>query len=422
MPATRPAANPMTATELALPYRERCTAAGRKLVADMAPILPELARRAAEAEALGRMPDAAMAAMIDAGVFRALTPRRWGGSEVDPTSFFEMTMKAASACGSAGWVAGLVSVHSWQIALMDERMQAEFWGEGPDTRASSSYMPVGKVTSVPGGFCLSGRWSFSSGIDHSDWVLLGAMVCDSGPREFRTFAVPSRDFTIDHESWNVTGLRGTGSKTLTVSDAFVPDYRTHRVTDVYRGSNPGFAVNDGALYRMSWMSIFYSAISAAAVGAATGALQAFIDDARTRVSPNTGAAAADNVFLHLRLANALGRVETVRRRLLGNWSELFDTVCRGETPTQHDWARNRFWGADTTAESYQAVSELFEAAGGGGIHADRPLQRFFRDLMAMRNHPTAMRERFAQIYVAHEMGLALPAFDASTMATLAVHG
>ena len=98
--SARPAANPMSATELALPYRDRCTAAGRKLVADMDPILPELARRAPDAEALGHMPDATMAAMIDTGVFRALTPRRWGGSEVDPASFFEMTMKAASACGS----------------------------------------------------------------------------------------------------------------------------------------------------------------------------------------------------------------------------------------------------------------------------------------------------------------------------------
>jgi 3-hydroxy-9,10-secoandrosta-1,3,5(10)-triene-9,17-dione monooxygenase len=405
MPAVRPAV-----TEIALPYGERCYAAGRKLVADMDPVLPKLAELAGEAEALGRMPDTSMAAMIAAGVFRALTPRRWGGLEVDPAAFFEMTMKAASACGSAGWVAGLVSVHSWQIALMDERLQQEFWQDGPDSRASSSYMPVGQVTSAP------------SGIDHSDWALLGSVVRDNGPAEFRTFAVPKRDFVIDQDSWQVAGLKGTGSKALIVADAFVPDYRTHRLTDVHRGTNPGWATNEGALYRLSWMAIFYSSISAAAVGAASGGLQAFLDDARTRISPNTGAAAADNVFLHLRLANALARVESVRRRLLGNWSELFDALCRGEVPTPHDWARNRFWGADTTSESYRALSEVFETAGGAGIYLDRPLQRFFRDVMAMRNHPTATRERFAQIYVAYEMGLKLAPFDASTMATLAVYG
>jgi 3-hydroxy-9,10-secoandrosta-1,3,5(10)-triene-9,17-dione monooxygenase len=388
----------------------------------MEPILAELTVRAAEAETLGRMPDASMAAMTAAGVFRALTPRRWGGLEVDPAAFYEMTMKVASACGSSGWVAGLVSVHSWQIALMDERMQEEFWGGGPDACASSSYMPVGKVTSVPGGFRLSGRWGFSSGIDHSDWALLGSVVRDAGPPEFRTFVVPQRDLTIDHDSWNVSGLKGTGSKALIVDDAFVPEYRTHRLSDVWRGTNPGYTTNDGALYRLSWMSVFYSAISAAAVGAASGGLQAFLEDAKTRVSPNTGAAAADNAFLHVRLANALGRIESVRRRLLGDWSELFDLACRGEAPSRRDWARNRFWGADTTSESFQALSEVFEVAGGSGIYADRPVQRFFRDLMAMRNHPTATRERFAQIYVAYEMGLKLPPFDASTMATLAVHG
>ena len=411
-----------TPTELALPYRERCYAAGRKLVADMDPILPELAGRALETEALGRMPDASMKTMVEAGVFRALTPRRWGGLEVDPAAFYEMTMKVASACGSSGWIAGLVGVHSWQLALMSERMQEEFWGDGPDTRGSSSYMPVGKVTSVVGGFRLSGCWSFSSGIDHSNWALLGSVVRDAGPAEFRTFLVPKSDFIIDHESWQVSGLKGTGSKALTVSDALVPEYRTHRLTDLHGGTNPGFATNDGALYRLSWMSVFYSAISAAAVGAAVGGLQAFLEDAKTRISPNTGAAAADNLFLHLRLANALGRVESVRRRLLGDWSELFDALCRAEQPSRRDWARNRFWGADTTAESYQALSEVFETAGGGGIYSDRPLQRFFRDIMAMRNHPTATRERFAQIYVAYEMGLNLPPFDASTMATLAIHG
>lgn len=410
------------ASEPAPDYRESCYSAGRWLVADMDAILPELAGRAAETEALGRMPDTSMATMIAAGVFRSLTPRRWGGLEVDPASFFEMTMKVASACGSSGWTAGLVGVHSWQIALMDEHMQAEFWADGPDTRGSSSYMPVGKVKSVSGGFYLNGRWSFSSGIDHSDWALLGSVVRDDGPPEFRTFVVPKRDFAIDHDSWRVSGLKGTGSKALIVDNAFVPDYRTHRLTDVHAGTNPGFDGNDGALYRLSWMSIFYSAISAAAVGAASGGLQSFLEDAKTRVSPNTGAAAADNVFLHLRLANALSRVDSARRRLLGDWSDLFDTVCRGEQPSRRDWARNRFWGADTTAESYQALSEVFEAAGGGGIYSDRPLQRFFRDLMAMRNHPTAMKERFAQIYVAYELGQKLPPFDASTMATLAVHG
>src|SRR5258708_9058371 len=112
-----------TPTEHALPYRERCYAAGRKLVADMDPILPELAGRALETEALGRMPDASMETMIGAGVFRALTPRRWGGLEVDPASFFEMTMKVASACGSSGWIAGPVGVHSSPLPPSDQHLQ-----------------------------------------------------------------------------------------------------------------------------------------------------------------------------------------------------------------------------------------------------------------------------------------------------------
>ena len=133
-----------------------------------------------------------------------------------PACFFEGVMKIAGAESSAGWIGGQLNVHSFEIALMDKRLQDEFWQDGPDTRASSSYAPTGKWTEVEGGYILTGTWGFSSGVDHADWVILGGGD--------RNFVIPRSDFSVAQDSWDVSGLKGTGSKSVTVVDAFVPDY------------------------------------------------------------------------------------------------------------------------------------------------------------------------------------------------------
>ena len=118
----------------------------------------------------------------------------------------------------------------------------------PNTMASTSYAPTGQARAVSGGFRLSGRWSYSSGVDHCDWVIVGALVPDEEPGglgpEFRSFLVPRGDFAVDQASWHVTGLAGSGSKDVVVADAFVPEYRTHSSTQVYERADPGRAVND----------------------------------------------------------------------------------------------------------------------------------------------------------------------------------
>src|SRR5206468_9255696 len=137
---------------------------------------------------------------------------------------------------------------------------------------SSTYAPTGKVERVEGGFHLTGRWAFSSGVDHCGWVLLGGIIPDDGGGpEFRSFLVPRRDFKIDQTSWQVSGLQGTGSKDVIV-DSFVPEHRTHRIVDNYNGTDPGRTANPGPYFRMPWLSMFAYAIATPAIGAAVGAL------------------------------------------------------------------------------------------------------------------------------------------------------
>src|SRR4051812_6717893 len=198
-------------------------------------LLPAIRARSGETEALGQVPDDIIDELAQAHVFRALQPRQWGGLELDPATFYEGMVRIASACGSTGWVASVVGVHAWQIALFAEAAQREVWGDDPDTRAATSLAPTGTVRRMDGGFHLSGRWSFCSGIDHCTWALLGGLVPSleaSGTPEFRTFLVPRGAFDIDQQSWNVTGLAGTGSKDIVVNGTFVPAYRTHSVVDI----------------------------------------------------------------------------------------------------------------------------------------------------------------------------------------------
>ena len=142
------------------PSREESYAAGRKLVATAETLAPELFAFVDAAEEQNRIPDPAMEILTESGIFRALAPRRVGGLECDPASFFEAVARLGISSGSIGWVAGLVGVHAWQIAMLDARFQDEFWSGGPDLRASSSYAPTGTVKTVDGGFELSGRWAF----------------------------------------------------------------------------------------------------------------------------------------------------------------------------------------------------------------------------------------------------------------------
>lgn len=395
-----------------LDYRNRAYAAGRRFLDAVDRITDGIRTRRDEGERIGKVPQASVDALIEAGVFRAMTPMQWGGLEMDPASFFEGIMKIAAADASTAWIGGQLNVHSFEIALMDERMQAEFWAEGPDARASSAYAPSGEARSVEGGHVLNGTWTFSSGVDHARWAILGAGL--------QNFVVPCTDYVIDHSSWDVQGLKATGSKSVTLKEVFVPHYRTHRLLDTLNDANPGWKVNDRPLYRLSWMGIFNSTISNSAVGATLGGLEDFIEETRHRLSKRgTGMPVVTNPFMHLRLASALSRVRAVKQRHLANWRELFDQACLAEAATAVDRMRVRFESTDTTATCFEAFGEIWPVAGAGAIASGNPLQRVYRDLMAMRLHGSAGRDNAAGLYI--KALFDLPGPEVTNMGTLAYY-
>jgi len=370
-------------------------------------LLPALRDRAVHAEQLRRLPDETFADFQEAGLFRCLQPKRYGGYELDPGTLYQAVIEIGTVCGSSAWVLGVVGIHNWHLGLFAPEAQDDVWGKDTSIQLSTSLAPTGTVERVDGGFRLHGRWSFSSGCDFCHWAVLGGIappLTEGAPPDARTFLVPRRDYTIE-DTWYAVGLCGTGSKDLLVDDAFVPEHRTHSYRDAFYLTNPGAVVNDAPLYRLPFGLVFPACIGTPAIGVALGALATFRDQTTTRVSPRDQSRVAEDPFVQFSLAEAAAEVTAARDRLLGNFAEAMSLVRdRAEIPLAQR-ARYRWDTAKATDRCVRAVDRLFEASGGRGIFLDNPIQRAWRDVHAIRAHAGNNLEKAALVFGRSEFGL-----------------
>ncbi|MGH8809977.1 MAG: flavin-dependent monooxygenase [Noviherbaspirillum sp.] len=363
-------------------------------------LAPVLAERAAQAEREAKVPDETIADFKKAGFFRVLQPKRYGGYEMDPEVFYEIQIALAEGCMSSAWVYGVVAVHNWQIALFDERAQQEVWGKDSAVLTSSTYMPVGKVTPVDGGFRFSGRWGFSSGSEHCDWVLLGGLVPPQGEEtvpEYRTFLLPRSDYQIV-KNWDVMGLKGTGSHDIVVEDAFVPDYRTHKARDGFMCDSPGNAVNGSALYRLPFAQIFVRAVSTGSIGALQGAINQFRQTAVGRVSTNTGQKTVEDTGAQIACAEAQTALDEMKLVLMRNFSTMMDAARNGRALPIKTRVQYRYHSAAVAERCAMHVSRLLRYCGGRGIYLSNPLTRVFLDVHAARSHVANNVDPFGRNY------------------------
>jgi 3-hydroxy-9,10-secoandrosta-1,3,5(10)-triene-9,17-dione monooxygenase len=369
-------------------------------------LLPVLRERAEQTEQLRRIPDETLKDLHESGLFRGVQPARYGGYELDPGDFLEAILEIASACGSTGWVFGVLAVHNWQMALFPEQAQEDVWGSDTSVLISSSYAPTGQVTRTEGGYRVTGRWSFSSGCDACDWVFLGGIppLEEGGQITLTTFLIPRRDYRID-DNWHVAGLCGTGSKDIVVEDAFVPEHRTHSFRDAFACNSPGNAVNTAPLYRLPFGIVFPYAITAPAIGVARGALETYREQTRTRISALGFEKVAENPFSQLRLAEAAAAVDDAADRMRANFREMMEVARRGAPIARERRARFRWDAGNAVGTSVHAVDRMFEASGGRAIFLSNPIQRAFRDVHAMRAHAANNPEAAARMFGRSELGI-----------------
>jgi 3-hydroxy-9,10-secoandrosta-1,3,5(10)-triene-9,17-dione monooxygenase len=358
-------------------------------------------RNSAEARKIRKVPQENIDALQKAGFFLALQPRRWGGHEVDPQDFFRMHLAIAENCMSTAWASGIVAVHAFQLALMDERAQQDVWGEDIHTRISSSYAPLGKVTEVEGGFRLSGRWGWSSGSDHCTWVFLGAICPDGG---FRSFLVPRSDYEIV-DTWHAMGLQGTGSNDIVVNDVFVPDYRTHKAEDGFLGTNPGVTADSAPLYRLPWAQLFVRVVSTPAIGAARDALDLYRQLVVGKASGDQTKLAGDTATQE-RIAAAITSIDEMEALLFRNFDRMMAQVNAGEEVPVLERIKYRYQASLVIERCMAVVDSLFSSAGGGSVFLGSEIQQRFLDIHTGRahvaNNPTSFARNLGSVLLGTE--------------------
>lgn len=358
----------------------------QKLLENARDLVPLLKERQALTAALGVLPDDTINAMMDAGFFRIMQPKRYGGFELDPHVFFAVQQILAEGCMSTAWVLGVVAIHNWQMGMYDDRAQQDVWGQNTSTLISSSYMPVGLVEKVEGGFMLSGKWGFSSGSKHCDWAFLGGMAPSDGAPDYRTFLVPKGDYEII-DNWNVSGLEGTGSNDILIKDpVFVPEYRTHKSMDGFTGNNPGCTVNASYLFTLPFGQIFTRAVACSSIGALKGVIDNYIDVNKDRVGLNDGAKIVQDPNAQMAVAEAVAIIRECQSILKDDLDFFVNEAKAGNTLDINERIKRRFNAARISKKCADSVNALFIACGAQGIFKGHPLNRAWLDINAGRSH------------------------------------
>jgi len=354
--------------------------------------VPVLRQRAGETEKLRRLPDATIADLQETELFRLFQPARYGGIEAPFRAFIDIGGVLARGCGSTSWVFNNLVVHNWMLGYWPREAQDEIWRTKPQALIGSSFVfPAGHAETAPGGYRLSGRWPFASGIDASDWMMLAAPVARAATQERsaapepRFFVVPKSDYG-EIDNWHVMGLAGTGSKDIVVDNLFVPEHRTLAAADGKGAPHPGSAVNPGPLYKLAWYALFGFVNGATALGIAQGALEEFSASMRARVATATGRQIADFATMQIRVAEAATLIDAAETLMLKDCEEAMRIAESGKLATVDEKTRWRRDAAFAVRMSVKAIDMLFAGAGGSAIAETNPLQRSLRDAHAAQGH------------------------------------
>ncbi len=369
------------------------------VMARAAEIVPILRDHAAESEEKRQLADASVNAVRDAGLFRLLLPRRWGGLEADMRTYIDVAAKVAEGCASTGWVLGVLQVHSWLTAQFPEEAQADAFADNPDALIAAVPRPRGQARKTDGGYLLSGSWPFGSGCNHADWMMLGAVIEEAKPPVAEAiFLLPIEDIEITGD-WHVGGLQGTGSHSVTTDAVFVPHHRHVSLARAMTGRGPGMAKNDGALYRSAAVPTMALAVTGIAPGTADAAFRHFVDNLPGRQVPYADDLKQENwTATHLQIAEARTKIDTAHLVLQRAAESIDSHAQRGEDMALEERARIRAECSWSVRKCLDAVDTLYIAGGGRGLSNSNPVQRAQRDLHAVNMHGMMMRETNFDIY------------------------
>jgi 3-hydroxy-9,10-secoandrosta-1,3,5(10)-triene-9,17-dione monooxygenase len=358
------------------------------MIARAKALIPNLRDRASRTEELRRLPPETERDLHDTGLFRIVQPKRVGGSEFDYVALVDCADALGQADASVGWNFANLASHHWMLGMFDKRAQDLVWKNADALIASSFIFPAGRARKVDGGYVLRGSWPFSSGVDSCEWNMLASVVSSDDEAdgiEYRIFLLNKSDYKIK-DTWNATGLRGTGSNDVEVNDAFVAEPMTLAVSDLAGGPTPGSAVNPNALYELPVFSLFPYVLSGVALGNAQACLDDYVEVARHRASTYNRAKLADLQSTQIKIAEASAKIDAARLIMRSTCIEAMADARRGHVPGTAAKTKLRRDGAYSVNLCTEAVSLLFSASGARGLFTTGALQRQFRDAHAINSH------------------------------------
>lgn len=379
---------------------------GAELVGRARELAPVLAKRAAAAEETRRLPDETIDDLANAGLLDVLVPRALGGAELGLDTFVGICREIGAGCLSTGWVTAVYGLHNWIFTLFPERAQREIFADRSYALAPLSLQPAGRAEPVDGGYQVTGRWSWGSGLAHAGWVMVCAMVTTEGRTVPRVFLIP-RDEIVVHDVWFTSGMRATGSNDMEVPGRFVPEHRSISLLDLAQGTTPGAAIHPGPAYRWPMVPVFVIAGTSPVLGAAEGLLTQFRERMRTRVLAITGERQRDLVSSHLRLARATADVGAARLMLEDSVTRLTSTYAGGAQFDLQDRARVRLMAGHVGATTRTTINDLCAASGARAQLTESPFQRVQRDINTITGHMVYDLDAVYALYGKVELGIDL---------------
>lgn len=354
-------------------------------------IAPILAERATATEENRSMLPKNLDLIRDAGLFRIMQARRYGGFELGLPAMAEATAEIARGSASDAWIVGLCGNQNRFIGMYPAEAQDEVYaacGDNPITCLVTG--PTTTADPVDGGFRLTGKWPYVSGVDQCNWLLLSAFDGGAeadGARTSLTFLVPRTDVADVIDDWHVMGLRGTGSKTVVLDEVFVPLHRALNLWNYDTDPPPGGDVNPGAMFQgVPRIMIFTTMLAAPALGIAAAAVDAYRERLESRASALMSGKQSEAAPSQIVLGRAMERSAMARDILLGAARDFDDRAEAGEKFTAEDRISHRLRMAEVLRLCTEVVTDVFMDAGTGAMFDRNPLQRMFRDMYAIRSH------------------------------------
>jgi len=382
-----------------------------ELIARARALAPEIRARAEETEKNRGIAPEIVEKIRKAEFLRTCRPKEFGGFEYDAEVALTIALTISAACASTGWtvngaVSNGISMAHWPIEA-----QREVWANDADPFTFACFAPTGTAVPAPGGYRLSGRWSFASGCDLSTWGKLGAFIKPPGgeaPSDGAFFLLPIADCEVI-DNWFVCGLAGTGSKDIAVHDLFIPEHRVLKFSETRAGTTKGAQHHNNPLYKIPLLTLGASMLASTAIGAARGALEAYLDMTNGRTTRGAlaggGLRMKEFATVQLRVAEAAASVDAAEMILLAGIRDALAKLRRGDEITVADRIKVRRDQAYATQLAVRAVEALNASTGGYGLHLENPVQRAWRDANAVARHVSLNWDAVGTMYGQHVFGL-----------------